>query len=161
MLWAIPGTGAPRTAITLPAAAVNFIGVFPLAALSYFEHTLSVAPSFLIELYLLLTILFDVARLRTLGLMPGASHRSLAAAEGVALAVKIALMLVEAARKDRLISPEVKKKHTLEQLSGFYGRSMFFWLGATLWNGLSPIPSLIRVTSYQTNKKRKAKHTQD
>ncbi|KAK4139084.1 P-loop containing nucleoside triphosphate hydrolase protein [Dichotomopilus funicola] len=138
MLWAIPGTGgAPRTNLTLPAAAVNFVGVFPLSALSYFEHTLSVAPSFLIELYLLLTILFDVARLRTLGLMPEGSHRSLAAAEGVALAVKIALMLVEAARKDRLIAPEVKRKHTLEQLSGFYGRSMFFWLGATLWNGFT------------------------
>lgn len=145
MLWALPTTSAPRTRLTLAAAALNFIVVFPLSALSYFEHAFRVAPSFIIELYLLLTVLFDVVRVRTLWLMPASAHTSIAAAETVTLAVKIALAVVEAARKDQLVFPSVKEKHTKEQLAGFYGRSMFFWLGATLWNGLSHSPILLRL----------------
>jgi hypothetical protein len=139
MLWALPGTTAPRTKLTLAAAAVNFIAVFPLSVLSYFEHVFRVAPSFIIELYLLLTVLFDVVRVRTLWLMPASAHTQLAAAETATLAIKVVLAIVEAARKDQLVFPAVREKYTVEQLAGFYGRSMFFWLGSTLWNGLSTI----------------------
>ncbi|KAK4246305.1 P-loop containing nucleoside triphosphate hydrolase protein [Corynascus novoguineensis] len=135
MLWALPGSTAPRTKLTLAAAAVNVVVVIPLSVLSYFEHAFRVAPSFIIELYLLLTLLFDIIRVRTLWLMPTPSHTQLAAAETVALVVKVILSLAEAAKKDQLVFPDVKEKYTKEQLSGFYGRSMFFWLGSTLWNG--------------------------
>ncbi|KAL2198275.1 P-loop containing nucleoside triphosphate hydrolase protein [Corynascus similis CBS 632.67] len=135
MLWALPGSTAPRTKLTLAAAAVNVVVVIPLSVLSYFEHAFRVAPSFIIELYLLLTLLFDIVRVRTLWLMPTTSHTQLAAAETVALVVKVILSLAEAAKKDQLVFPDVKEKYTKEQLSGFYGRSMFFWLGSTLWNG--------------------------
>jgi hypothetical protein len=74
MLRALPGTTAPKTGLTLAAAALNFAVVIPLSALSYFEHVFRVAPSFIIELYLLLSILFDVVRVRTLWLMPGSAH---------------------------------------------------------------------------------------
>jgi len=149
MLWALPGTTAPRTKLTLAAAALNFVVVLPLSVLSYFEHALRVAPSFIIELYLLLTILFDVVRVRTLWLMPASVHTALAAAETATLVVKVVLALVEAARKDQLVFPNIRKKYTLEQLAGFYGRSMFFWLGSTLWNGLSlPFPSSEKRTNH-------------
>ncbi|KAL2134935.1 hypothetical protein VTI74DRAFT_10342 [Chaetomium olivicolor] len=137
MLWALPGTTAPRTRLTLAAAALNFVITMPLSVLSYFEHGFRVAPSFIIEMYLLLTLLFDVVRVRTLWLMPPSAHVSIAAAETAALAVKVVLAVVEAARKDALVFPDVREKHTAEQLSGFYGRSMFFWLGSTLWNGFT------------------------
>lgn len=137
MLWALPGTTAPRTRLTLAAAALNFVAVFPLAVLCYFEHAFRAAPSFIIEVYLLLTVLFDIARIRTLWLMPPSAHVSLAAAEAAALAVKIFVGLAEAARKDQLVFPDVREKYSVEQLSGFYGRSMFFWLASTLWNGSS------------------------
>jgi hypothetical protein len=144
MLWALPGTTAPRTRLTLAAAALNFVVVFPLSAVSYFEHAFRVAPSFIIELYLLLTVLFDIVRVRTLWLMPTSAHTSLAAAESVALAVKLALVLAEAARKDQLVAPDVKQRYTIEQMAGFYGRSMFFWLGSALWSGLStPITHIL------------------
>ncbi|EAQ84525.1 hypothetical protein CHGG_08539 [Chaetomium globosum CBS 148.51] len=139
MLWALPDTTAPRTKLTLAAAALNFVAVFPLSAVSYFEHAFRVAPSFIIELYLLLTALFDVVRVRTLWLMPTSAHTSLAAAESVALAVKLMLVLAEAARKDQLVPPDIKQRYTMEQMAGFYGRSMFFWLGSTLWERLHPV----------------------
>ncbi len=134
MLWALPGTAAARTRLTLAAAALNFLVVFPLAVLSYFEHVFRVAPSFIIELYLLLNVLFDVVRIRTLWLMPSA-HTALAVTETVTLVVTLILAVVEAARKDWLVFPHIRKRYTSEQLAGFYGRSMFFWLGSTLWNG--------------------------
>ncbi|KAK4168264.1 P-loop containing nucleoside triphosphate hydrolase protein, partial [Cladorrhinum sp. PSN259] len=137
LLWALPGSKAPRTELTLAAAAINFVAIFPLCALSYFEHIFRVAPSFVIELYLLLTALFDMARVRTLWLMPGSVHTALAATETVALAFKIILGLVEAARKDRLVLQRLKENYTNEQLSGLYGRSLFFWLASTLWNGFN------------------------
>ncbi|GAB1316363.1 hypothetical protein MFIFM68171_06573 [Madurella fahalii] len=137
MLWALPGTTAPRTKLTLAAAALNLFIVFPLLVLSYFEHVFRVAPSFIIELYMLLTVLFDVVRLRTLWLMPPSAHVSLAAGETATLAVKVALVLAEAARKDSLLLPDSKEKFSTEQLAGLYGRSLFFWLGSTLWNGFT------------------------
>ncbi|KAL2178346.1 uncharacterized protein P884DRAFT_269013 [Thermothelomyces heterothallicus CBS 202.75] len=135
MLWALPGTTASRTKLTLAAAALNFVVVIPLSVLSYFEHVHRAAPSFIIELYLLLTLLFDIARVRTLWLMRTTSHEQLAAIETVAVVIKIALSFSEAARKDDLVFPGVKEKYTKEQMAGFYGRSMFFWLGSALWNG--------------------------
>lgn len=140
MLWALPGTTAPRTRLTLAAAALNFSAVFPLSVLSYFEHGFRVAPSFIIELYMLLTVLFDAVRLRTLWLMSPSAHVPLAAAETATLAVKVALVLVEAVRKDGLLLKGAKEKFTIEQLAGLYGRSLFFWLGSTLWNGSSMAP---------------------
>lgn len=119
----------------MAAAAINFVGIFPLCVLSYFEHIYRAAPSFVIEIYLLLTALFDVARVRTLWLMPGTAHTSLAAAESATLFVKISLALVEAHRKDHLVLRTIREKLTEEQLAGLYGRSLFFWLASTLWNG--------------------------
>ncbi|AEO59326.1 hypothetical protein MYCTH_52715 [Thermothelomyces thermophilus ATCC 42464] len=135
MLWALPGTTASRTKLTLAAAALNFVVVIPLSVLSSFEHVHRAAPSFIIEPYLLLTLLFDIARVRTLWLMRTTSHKQLAAVETVAVVIKIALSFSEAARKDDLVFPGVKEKYTKEQMAGFYGRSMFFWLGSVLWNG--------------------------
>ncbi|KAL2165882.1 hypothetical protein VTG60DRAFT_3684 [Thermothelomyces hinnuleus] len=135
MLWALPGTTASRTKLTLAAAALNFVVVIPLSVLSYFEHVHRAAPSFIIEPYLLLTLLFDIARVRTLWLMRTTSHKQLAAVETVAVVIKIALSFSEAARKDDLVFSGVKEKYTKEQMAGFYGRSMFFWLGSALWNG--------------------------
>ncbi|KAL2022218.1 hypothetical protein VTK56DRAFT_5828 [Thermocarpiscus australiensis] len=137
MLWALPGTTAARTRMTLAAAALNLVVVFPLSVLSYFEHVFRVAPSFIIELYLLLTVLFDVVRVRTLWLMPPSAHVPLAAVETATLAVKLILAVVEAASKEGLVFQEVRDKYTAEQLSGLYGRSLFFWLARTLWNGFS------------------------
>ncbi|KAK4224171.1 P-loop containing nucleoside triphosphate hydrolase protein [Podospora fimiseda] len=137
LLWALPSTKAPRTELTLAAAAINFVAVFPLCALSYFEHTFRASPSFTIQLYLLLTTLLDVVRVRTLWLMPGSAHTALAVTEAATLAFKIILGLVEAARKDQLVLKSLKEQYTKEQLSGLYGRSLFFWLASTLWNGFN------------------------
>lgn len=139
MLWALRQT-PEKTKTTLAASALGFLVVFPLGLLSYYEHVLCIAPSVLIELYLLLTVGFDATRIRTLWLMPGAG--SLAATESAALAVKIGLAVAEAYRKDGLLQ-ETGHKYTGEQLSGLYGKSLLLWMGSTLWNGMSlPLPRL-------------------
>lgn len=123
--------------MTLVAAALNFATVFPLCTLSYYEHAFNVAPSILIELYLLLTIGFDAVRTRTLWLMPSSGYVALAAVESAAIVAKLVLALAEATRKDDLLLAGTDK-FTGEQLYGLYGRSLFFWLGRILWNGMAP-----------------------
>ncbi len=136
MLWALGGASAPRTHLTLAAASLNFVTVFPLCALSYFDHAFRVAPSFWIELYLLVTVGLDAVRVRTLWLMPFSGHVAIAAAESAALALKIVLASVEASRKDGLLLAGIGQKYSKEQLAGLYGRSLFLWLAGTLWNGM-------------------------
>lgn len=140
ILWAV--SGPQKTKITLTAAALNFLAVFPLCLLSYCEHVFRVSPSLLVELYLLLTIGFDIVRVRTMWFLPGAT--SLAAMESVALAIKLALAIAEAWAKDGLLQ-ESDKAYTKEQLAGLYGRTLFLWLGRTLWNGTYPEPQTIGI----------------
>lgn len=135
MLWALRATPV-KTKTTLAAAAANFLAVFPLGLLSYYEHVFCVSPSLLVELYLLLTISFDVVRIRTLWLMPPEAA-GLAATELAALAVKIGLAVAEGRKKHGLLQ-EVNPRYTKEQLSGLYGKSLLLWLGSTLWSGTVP-----------------------
>ena len=132
MLWALSDLG--RTKATLAASAINFLAVFPLAIISYFEHVFKVSPSILVESYLLLTLGFDVVRIRTLWLLPAATK--VAAPECAALFIKLALMIAESQPKRSLLL-RAQEQYTGEQLSGLYGRALFLWLWNTLWSGMN------------------------
>lgn len=137
IIWVV--AGPPRTKLTLAAQTLNFLAAFPLSAVSFYEHTYRVGPSIFLEFYLLLTVAFDAVRLRTLWLMPGAV--SIAAIEVVALIAKLGVGLAEGWSKKSLIRGDARD-YSREQLSGFYGRTLFLWLLNTLWNGNqdSPFP---------------------
>jgi len=132
----VVGTDGDKTKLTLAAAAVHFAAILPLSLLSYHEHVFNVAPSFIIEIYILFTIGFDAVRVRTLWLMPLDGYTPIAALETAAIAVKLAIAFVEAVKKnDLLLLDVVGKSYTKEQLNGLYGRSLFLWLFGLLWNG--------------------------
>jgi hypothetical protein len=131
LLWVF--TNAEKTGLTRPAAAINFVAAIPLCLLSYMDHVFTVSPSLLVELYLLLTVGFDIVRIRTLWLMQDTSM-PLAAIETASLVVKLLLAIVEARPKIGLLQDRTKQ-YTGEQLSGLYGQSLLLWLCSTLWNG--------------------------
>jgi hypothetical protein len=66
-----------RTRATLAAAVLTFINAPGLCLMSYAEHLCSVRPSVITNVYLLFTLLFDIAQARSLWL--DSSTKSVAA----------------------------------------------------------------------------------
>ena len=62
-------TSTLKTSATIPAAALLLVDALALFALSHLEHLHSVRPSALINVWLLLTLPFDIARARSLWLV--------------------------------------------------------------------------------------------
>jgi ATP-binding cassette subfamily C (CFTR/MRP) protein 1 len=89
-------------------------------------------PSTLLNVYLFLTLLFDVAMLRTLWLMPSFSS-SIREIYTASFAVKGAIVFLEAREKQRYsVDSETLSP---EEFSGIYSRGMFWWLNKMIWAG--------------------------
>ncbi|KAH8701117.1 putative ABC multidrug transporter [Talaromyces proteolyticus] len=139
-LWTLPNT--ERTSASIPVQAISFgsTGVFCL--LSYFEHTRSVRPSFLLNVYLFLTLLFDIARCRTLWLRdPNTYGRTIAVLFTASVALKAVLVLLEGLEKRWTLRSEYKD-YPPEATASTYNRSFFSWLNPLFMKGFT---SLVRV----------------
>jgi hypothetical protein len=86
-----------RTRATLAAAVLTLIDALGLCLLSHAEHLYSIRPSAIINVYLLITLLFDVARARTLWL--GRATGSVAAVFSSTIGVKVMVLVIEAIEK--------------------------------------------------------------
>jgi ATP-binding cassette subfamily C (CFTR/MRP) protein 1 len=103
--------------LPLAASILAFVTALILAPLSYLEHSRSMRPSTLLNVYLFLTLLFDAAMLRTIWLMPSFSS-SIREIYTASFAVKD-------------LSPE--------EFSGIYSRGLFWWLNKMIWAGTKQI----------------------
>lgn len=115
-----------KTNASIPNAAVKIAGTLAIALLSYVEHQRTVRPSLIIEAWLLVTILFDLARARTLWL----SEDNATATSALATAwtvLKVVLLGVEALSKRELLRPECKVDSP-EEVSGLISKMVFWWL---------------------------------
>jgi hypothetical protein len=96
------------------------------------EHAKSLKPSSLLNAYLLITLLFDAATLRTFWLSQfNLSVLSLFTASFV---VKLALVVLEAAPKRRFFKQEYSGASP-EEYSGIYGQSFLWWLNDLIARG--------------------------
>lgn len=137
VLWALPLV--TRTQASVAVNAVTIVGTLVLGALSYSEHNRSVRPSFVINLYLAVTLLFDIAKTRTLWLRdPGGINKSIAIVTSLGVGIKSLLFLLEALEKRRFLRPEYKG-YSPEALAGIYNRSFFWWLNPLFKSGFSKI----------------------
>ncbi|ROW14588.1 hypothetical protein VPNG_03161 [Cytospora leucostoma] len=130
--WIHPGAYGTRA--SLAAAALSLLDAFALAALSCLEHSYSARPSTLINLYLLISLLFDAIQARTLWLKHTNQDVVLPAEFTTSLAIKIGLLLLEAAEKHTFLSPEWRKKSP-EDISGIINRGLLIWLLRILSKG--------------------------
>jgi len=96
-----------------------------LVTLSYFEHLRSVKPSFIICGYFFFSLLFDIARARTIWLLR--SYTALSVVFTVATALKVAILLLESVDKRNYLQEEYQDYPT-EATSGPFNRSFFWWL---------------------------------
>ncbi|TQV93497.1 ABC multidrug transporter [Cordyceps javanica] len=117
---------------TLAALSVTLVTSLFLLYLSYLEHTRSVRPSTLLTLYLGLSTLLDLARVRTLFYLQSADH--LAAVFVAGFSVKVVLFVLELYEKRRLLRPKWQDASP-EATSSTYSRALFIWLNDLMMKG--------------------------
>ncbi|KAL6364357.1 hypothetical protein LRP88_01755 [Fusarium phalaenopsidis] len=123
LCWVLGPLPAPKSQIA--AAVLVFVNGFSLAFLSYAEHTRSVRPSTLINVYLFLTLLFDCAIARTLWLIEGT--KLIAKVFTATVAIKFTVLVSEAWEKRSILQAQYRELSP-ESTSGILGRSVFWWL---------------------------------
>ena len=122
IFWAKPSTISTRASI--PTAALTLLGSLAFCCLSYAEHVNSVQPSTILNVYLFLSLLFDIARSRTLWLQH--YNNTLAALLTATIAIKIPILVLEAWNKRRILRPEYQV-YPPEAISGIISRLFFWW----------------------------------
>lgn len=137
ILWTSPTAVTTRT--TVATSAVSLVSTLGIAVFSYIEHRHTVRPSTLLGLFLLCTLLFDIAHTRTLWLRAlDWSGRILATVSTAAAAVKATVFVLEAISKRRFLQPEYRVCPP-EATSGIFNRSFFIWLNPLFRSGFSQV----------------------
>lgn len=99
-----------------------------MIVVSHLEHTRCRKPSFLLNVYIILTLLFDVVQTRTLWLAVSSTNRATFARLFTAsVSVKFPIFCLEAYEKTRWIAAD-GIEHSPEESSGFYSLATYFWL---------------------------------
>ncbi|MCJ1377074.1 hypothetical protein MMC17_000164 [Xylographa soralifera] len=96
----------------------------------------SIKPSFLLNIYLLLSVLFDAVQIRTLFLLH--DNTPTLAVFTTALGVKIVLLLLEA-RAKRFYLKTPYSSLSVESTIGIFNLSFFWWLNKTFARGFKTI----------------------
>lgn len=125
------------TKTSIPAACLDFGAAIILLVLSSLEHTRNVAPSTLIATYLTFTLLFNIARVRTIFSLNSTGETGhLGPILATSTVLKFAILLSEAMSKRGILRTEYSNLPP-EETSGPYSRSVFWWLNPLLWTGFS------------------------
>jgi ATP-binding cassette subfamily C (CFTR/MRP) protein 1 len=132
MLGAIVMPDTIKTNTTIASAVVILFATFTLAVTSNFEHYRNARPSSPIGIYLVVTWIFDVAKVRSLiAIQQGKPLGYMAA---VAAGVKLGLVILELKEKRSwLINP--KAFPAPESTANFFNRLTFFWVNPLLLRG--------------------------
>ncbi|KAL4813733.1 P-loop containing nucleoside triphosphate hydrolase protein [Aspergillus spinulosporus] len=135
--WARPSVLALRTDASIAVNAVLTSAFFLLSLLSYAEHNFSTPPSFLLNVYLFITLLFDIAKTRTLWLWQiGGPSQIIAILTSVTVALKLFLLCLESSDKRSILRDEYKA-YPPEATGGIFNRMFFWWLNPLFRQGLS------------------------
>ena len=119
------------TRLSIAAAALNFLAAVGLAGLSHLEHVKSIRPSFLIGFYLLVSLIFDIARVRTQWL---SHHDSIAIILTASVVIKAVVLGIEGVSKRGILLAAWRGKSP-EDTNGLFGRGLFLWLNGLLGKG--------------------------
>ncbi|CAI4214351.1 unnamed protein product [Parascedosporium putredinis] len=113
--------------------------------LSYAEHSRSPRPSMLLAAYVFLTLLFDIARVRTSWLVARDDHASrgfvLTRLLTSSIALKAFILFLEAQTKRRWLSWNAAL-HSPEEMNGLFGLGAFAWLNRLFLRGYGSILTL-------------------
>lgn len=127
-LWSLPST--PKAKTSVAEAVIGLFNALAIAALSYAEHKKSIRPSALLNSYLFLSLLLDIALARTFWIRP--DLKAIAGVFTVSLAIKAVLLAFEELPKQLLVG---EKDVARETTAGVISRSVFWWLNALFFDG--------------------------
>lgn len=122
---------AATTRLSVPESIIGIVDGFTIAAVSISEHYKSSRPSTLLELYLLISIILDVAIVRTLWIREG--FLPVAIVTTLILAAKTVLLVFEEWPKQLLLAEQ--KEIVPETAAGAINRTLFYWINPLLWKG--------------------------
>ena len=135
----IAWTNAPATRASVPSAALSFLDSIAILALTSFGHSRSIRPISLLALYLLFSLLFNAAELRTLYLRQETSV--ICGLSTAVVGVKVVLLVLETrGKRQYLRSPY--SNYSPEATSGVINRGVFWWLNPLIAKGFRKILSL-------------------
>lgn len=119
-------------------ALVSTAGLF-MMAVSFLEHARSLRTSALLNIYLLMTLLFDIAQARTLWLSINSQHQAVFTSLFTAsVAIKSIVLLCEAYSKARWIGWDSMDRSP-EEISGIYSLSIYYWLKGLFLQGYKSV----------------------
>ncbi|TRX89453.1 hypothetical protein FHL15_009622 [Xylaria flabelliformis] len=133
-----------RSSISIASTTLSLASGISLALLSHLEHARSIRPSFIITFYLTLTVLLDIARVRTQWLLKNTD--GVAATLTASLIVKAVLLVLEAIEKRHLLLGS-NPKYPPESTSGPFSRGFFLWLNSLLVSGFGKVLCLADLPS--------------
>ncbi|KAI0121749.1 hypothetical protein BJ170DRAFT_137603 [Xylariales sp. AK1849] len=133
-LWSLDGTTPQRTRASVPAAVLSMFECVVFMTLSFMEHQRSIGAPLLLDAYLLISILFDAVRVRTLWLKH--VQLSIPILLTATIVFKLGILILEELGKRRWILPG-KQPWSNEVTGGIFGRTLFAWLDRMMWKGYS------------------------
>ncbi|KXH66664.1 hypothetical protein CSAL01_09388 [Colletotrichum salicis] len=113
--------------LALASDALNFVASLVMILLSFLEHARSPRPSMLLGAYLLITVLFNIARTITQWLSADSAndfHQARLSIAGVIL--KVVVLIIESRKKKPASASE--KQQSPEATSGIISLSTYFWV---------------------------------
>jgi hypothetical protein len=129
-------TAIPGNQVFVASATLSFVSGLVLAALSHLEHAKTIRPSFLINSYLIVTVILDVARVRTQWLVR--ENDAISSVLATSLGSKCIMLVLEAFEKRSLLLG-LDRHFSLESTSGLISRGSFWWLNGLLMRGSKKI----------------------
>jgi ATP-binding cassette, subfamily C (CFTR/MRP), member 1 len=118
----------------VPAAVLSMVECLAFMTLSFLEHGKTAGSSLLLDAYLIITILFDAVRVRTLWL--NNTQSSIAGLFTTCMLVKIVALILEESNKRRWLLPS-SMPWSKEVTGGVFSRTLFAWLDRLMCAGYS------------------------
>lgn len=122
--------------VSLAGAILEVVAALGVVVLIDLEYIRSIRPSFLVSAYLFVTLILDLARVRTAWLLPDCRAYSICLS--LSLAIKLVLLSLGNVEKRKWLAP-TEKTRSDESVSGPINRGLFVWLNGLLWTGYSEL----------------------
>ncbi|KAL2858516.1 hypothetical protein BJY01DRAFT_530 [Aspergillus pseudoustus] len=139
VLWAASGSSITRTAATIPTAVLSLLAAIGLSTVSWLEHARSIRPSFIINIYLFLSVLLGLPRARTLWML--GLNRIIPVVFTCSLILKCAMTILESKEKRKILLYDAKEVAKVST-SGPFNHSVFYWLTSLFLQGYKKTLSL-------------------
>ncbi|KAM0811819.1 hypothetical protein AB5N19_12175 [Seiridium cardinale] len=139
VLLILVGTSSFKvSSLFVASSTVQLITGMFMIVLSYYEHSRSPRPSLLLNIYLAITLLFDIAEARTFWLASATkAETTYTSVFTAAIAVKATVLVLEMAHKRVRWSSE--EPHSPEETSGIFGLGVYSWLTSLFMDGYRSI----------------------